>query len=102
MKTKRKSQFSIVIKRITKNKLAMLGFFIIIGLVILVIFADYIAPYSYEEQDYLALLQKPDLTSEHPLGTDNLGRDVLSRLIYGTRYSLKMGVFAVGLMQYLD
>ena len=97
MKTKRKSQFSIVIKRITKNKLAMLGFFIIIGLVILVIFADYIAPYSYEEQDYLALLQKPDLTSEHPLGTDNLGRDVLSRLIYGTRYSLKMGVFAVGL-----
>ncbi len=85
----------IVFKRLMKKKLAVTGLIIIIALVLLAIFAPWIAPYDYAQQDYTAVMQKPSLTSGHLLGTDNLGRDLLSRIIYGTRYSLSMGLLAV-------
>ena len=56
--------------------------------------APVIAPYDPKEQDYLALTDPP--SAVHPLGTDDLGRDVLSRLIYGSRVSLEVGLIAVG------
>jgi len=67
---------------------------IVIALLLLcAIFADVIAPYGYDEQDYSALQLKP--CAEHPFGTDNFGRDILSRIIYGTRYSLPMALLTV-------
>lgn len=64
------------------------GFLIIIFL--LAILAPWVAPYSYKTQDALNILSFPD--SEHWLGTDRLGRDLLSRMIYGSRVSLFVGV----------
>jgi ABC-type dipeptide/oligopeptide/nickel transport system permease subunit len=66
---------------------------VFIGLLLLVaLFAPWIAPYPYDEVDFGAITQPP--SAEHWLGTDSLGRDVLSRLIYGTRVSLSVAVVA--------
>jgi peptide/nickel transport system permease protein len=70
------------------------GFFIILVLIITAIFAPLLAPYDPYQQDLKSQLQHPN--AEHWLGTDEIGRDVLSRLIYGTRTSLMVGVVAVG------
>jgi peptide/nickel transport system permease protein len=68
----------------------------ILGIVVLcALFADVIAPYHPNEQDYLVITEGP--TVAHPLGTDDLGRDVLARIIYGSRVSLMVGVIAVGI-----
>ena len=56
--------------------------------------APVFAPYDPQEQDYDQLLQPP--SAEHPFGTDRIGRDLLSRIIYGTRVSFMVGVIAVG------
>jgi peptide/nickel transport system permease protein len=76
-----------------KNKLAMAGMIIIALLIILAVIAPYIMPYEYDAQDYNSVLILH--SKEHPLGTDSLGRDVLSRLIYGTRVSLSLGILIV-------
>lgn len=76
-----------------RNKRAMFGLFFIVMLILVAIFADFIAPYGMREQNLSNALQFPNAT--HWLGTDDLGRDVLSRLIYGTRISLTVGVSAV-------
>jgi peptide/nickel transport system permease protein len=57
--------------------------------------APLLAPYDPNEQDYRAITDPPSL--EHLLGTDDIGRDVLSRVIYGSRVSLEVGLIAVGL-----
>ncbi len=59
------------------------------------LFADIISPHDPLRQDYSANLQPPSRT--HPLGTDNLGRDILARIIHGARVSLAVGVIAVGI-----
>lgn len=92
-RNKKKSQFSIVCKRLLKNKTAVLGLVIIILLCLVAIFAEQLMPYDYAYQDYYALFQKPNKT--HLLGTDHLGRDMLSRLIYGCRISLEIGLASV-------
>jgi len=79
-------------KRLMKNKMAMFCGIIIIALIILAIFAPQIAPCDPYEQDYVAILQEP--SEEHLLGTDEYGRDILSRIIYGTRVSLSVGIIA--------
>lgn len=82
-------------RRLKKNKIAVFSLLILIGMAVLAIFADVIAPYSYYGQNLIELLQTP--SKAHLLGTDQYGRDILSRLIYGTRISLSVGVIAVGL-----
>lgn len=82
-------------RRLKKNKIAAVSLFVLLFLVFLSIFADWVAPYSYFEQNLTDLLQGP--SKEHWLGTDQYGRDILSRLIYGTRISLSVGAVAVGL-----
>jgi peptide/nickel transport system permease protein len=68
----------------------------ILGIVVFcALFADVISPYAPNEQDYLAITEAP--TAAHLLGTDDLGRDILSRIIYGSRISLLVGVIAVGI-----
>jgi peptide/nickel transport system permease protein len=71
------------------------GAFIIIVIVLVAIFAPVIAPYNPNKQALEIRLQQP--TREHLLGTDDLGRDVLSRVIYGSRISLMVGVLVIGI-----
>lgn len=68
------------------NKLALVSMIIIILFILMCIFAPYIAPYGLDEQDTSNSLAKP--SAEHLLGCDKLGRDILSRIIYGGRTSL--------------
>jgi peptide/nickel transport system permease protein len=75
--------------------LVVFGAVIILALIIGAIFAPLIAPYDPIQQDLSIALQQP--SSEHLLGTDWLGRDVLSRIIYGTRISIMVGLIAVGI-----
>ena len=99
MKTKHKSQFAEVMHRLAKNKLAMLGLIIILLMLLLAFAAPLVAPYDYMEQDYSAVYASP--SAQHLLGTDGLGRDILSRLIYGTRQSLRIGVLSVAIAAFL-
>ena len=79
-------------KRLKKNKMAMFCAIIVILLVLIAIFAPMIAPYDTDVQDYASILQSP--SKAHLLGTDEYGRDILSRIIYGTRVSLSVGLLA--------
>lgn len=78
------------LKRLRKNKTAMAGLLIIAFLFLVAILAPLIAPYGYQEQDYSAVRLGPSL--QHPFGTDHLGRDIFSRCVWGTRYSLPIGI----------
>ncbi|MCR1840116.1 ABC transporter permease [Murimonas intestini] len=78
------------LKRLRKNKTAMAGMIIILFLIIIAIFAPLIAPYGYQEQSYTEVRLGPSL--QHLFGTDHLGRDIFSRCVYGTRYSLPIGL----------
>jgi peptide/nickel transport system permease protein len=74
--------------------LPVIGLFIIVILILAAIFAPLIAPYDPYKMDILHKLQPPN--REHLLGTDSLGRDTLSRIIYGSRTSLIVGISAIG------
>lgn len=87
------SQWRDVFHRLSKNPLAMTAFVIVVLLVLMCLFADFIAPYDYAEQDPAAKFQLP--SAEHLLGTDNYGRDLLSRIIVGGRVSLLVSVLSV-------
>ena len=88
------SLWSDAIYRLTRNKAAMLGAFILILLIIAAVLAPWISPYSYSYQD-LNLGASPP-SADHLLGTDVLGRDLLSRILYGARISLLVGFVATG------
>lgn len=77
-------------RRFKRNKAALAGLVFIAILTFVAIAAPLVAPYSYEEQNIRAVTQKPG--GAYLLGTDALGRDLLSRLIYGARVSLAVGV----------
>lgn len=82
-------------KRLKKNKMAMFGLFVIVLLVFSALFAEQIAPYGFDEQNLKDRLTSPN--SQYLLGTDNFGRDIFSRIIYGSRISLQVGFIAVGI-----
>lgn len=92
MSWKKRSRFAEIWKRLKKNKAAVVSLFVILAVFLVAIFAEQIAPYPYDQQDFNNIYAKP--SSEHLLGTDGLGRDILSRLIYGSRQSLLLGVFS--------
>lgn len=85
--------------RYLKSKLAVAGALIMSAVVFAAITADLITPHSYSDQDLLVRLKPPvwsfDGTWDHVLGTDSLGRDVLSRMLYGARVSLAIAVTGV-------
>ncbi|PWW25418.1 peptide/nickel transport system permease protein [Cytobacillus oceanisediminis] len=76
-----------------KNKLALIGSIIVIFFILLAVFAPVIAPQGINEQMLSKRLQAP--SSEHWFGTDDFGRDIFSRVIYGARISLWVGFLAV-------
>lgn len=78
--------------RLYKNKMAVLGGSVILFLVVISILTPWIAPYTYEAQDLQLGASPPSLS--HWLGTDTLGRDLLTRLMYGGRISLMVGFIA--------
>lgn len=99
MKSQRRGQLGEIWHRLKKNKFAVAGLVVVILVLLVTIFAPLLAPYSYDKQD----LTKPFLksTKEHLLGTDKFGRDTLSRLIWGSRNSMAMGLGCVALSSVL-
>lgn len=91
----RGARFRTIFKRLTKNWFAMFGLGVAITLVLVAIFAPVIAPYGPTEPDYNSIREEPSL--EHPFGTDNLGRDVFSRIVHGARYTVFLGIVIVGM-----
>jgi ABC-type dipeptide/oligopeptide/nickel transport system permease subunit len=93
LELKARSQWSYARSRFLRHRLALIGLF---GLVIIFgagIFANYIAPYSYSELDLSIFLHAPTSVGHHFFGTDAIGRDLFSRVIFGIRTSLEVGVF---------
>lgn len=90
---KKESQLIAILKRLASNKLAMFGLFVLIAVVLTAIFAPILAPYSPDYIDRNAFNQRASV--DHLLGTDVMGRDLLSRLIYGARYSLGLSFSSV-------
>lgn len=76
-----------------KNKTFCIGFFIFISVLFIAIFADIIAPYSYDEMEIINKLTSPN--QQHLFGTDRYGRDLFSRIIFGSRIALKVGLIVV-------
>ncbi len=90
----RKTQMRIVLHQLSKNKGAMVGLFIILAIVLVAIFADVLFDY---DRDVVGIhisqkLLRPSWA--HPFGTDDLGRDIFIRVLYGSRYSVSVGVVA--------
>jgi oligopeptide transport system permease protein len=77
-------------RRLLRNKLAVVGGVTVVLLCLMAIFADVLAPQSYAKANFGSIYQFP--SREFPLGTDQLGRDVLSRMIYGARVSMLVGL----------
>lgn len=84
-----------ILKKALRNPLSLVGFIIIISVFILAMFAPFIAPYDPNEINVKAILLGPSI--EYWMGTDGLGRDVLSRMLHGGRISLLVGLVAVGI-----
>ena len=78
--------------RFSRNRLAMAGLVVVLFFLFLAIFADVIAPYPYDKADFTKVRLFPFVDPNHPLGTDEVGRDFLSRLIYGARTSMSIGI----------
>jgi peptide/nickel transport system permease protein len=83
-------------KRFLRRPLAVAGFVVALAFILVAIFAPWIAPYPPDATDFNATLAPP-FTPGHILGTDELGRDVLSRIIWGSRASIEAGVLSTGL-----
>ena len=82
-------------KKLKSNKAGLVGVFLILGLILVAITADFTAPYSYKEQNLNDMNSPP--SGAHLMGTDEFGRDVFSRIIHGSRISVYVGVVSVGL-----
>jgi peptide/nickel transport system permease protein len=92
---KSQSMLGIAWRQLRRNYVAMAALAIILGLFIVAIFAPLIAPYDPLKQNFRVALQPP--SPAHPFGTDDVGRDILSRVIYGTRISLRVGLVSVAI-----
>ena len=88
------SQRGRVIRRLRRNPLAVVSFTVLAVALVVAALAPWLAPYAPEQTDFVNTFAPPG-TAGHLLGTDDLGRDVLSRIILGTRASLEVGVLAV-------
>ena len=90
-----KGYYSKSFKIFKKNKEAMICLFVILAIIIVAIFAPFFSPYDPNAQSLADMLQKP--SAKHIFGTDEYGRDILSRIIYGARISLSVGVVSQGI-----
>lgn len=91
-KIKHHSNMMNVLIRLAENPAAISGLVILMVLIIVAILAPYLSPYQYDKINILEAYQNPSWA--HPAGTDQLGRDIFARLMYGARYSLSLGLLA--------
>ncbi|SFN98550.1 ABC transporter permease [Proteiniclasticum ruminis] len=98
-KKKKSGPWREVWRRLKQNKAAMLGLLVMVILILAAVFADYVAPYGYDDQDLMRRFQTPN--KDHWFGTDNFGRDIFSRIVYGAQVSLKVGLIAVGIAMFI-
>ena len=92
---KKKSMKEEKIRAFMKNKLAVAGAVLLLTMIVLAALSPIIAPYGFDEQNYEIARQTPSL--QHLAGTDELGRDIFSRILYGGRVSLTIGIISVGI-----
>ena len=90
---KKRSQMRDIWKRFRSNKLAMAGLIIVAVIVLSAIFANFIAPYDYDKQSFADRFLMP--SAKHLFGTDNYGRDLFSRVLYGGRVSLLVSLLGL-------
>lgn len=95
LKSENETMFQIVWKRLKKNKLAVISLIIIVLLYLVAILAPIIAPYPVDEMDFENIHGAP--SAQHWLGTDSLGRDLFSLIIYGSRISLTVGIVSMAI-----
>jgi peptide/nickel transport system permease protein len=96
VRKKKENVYVTTLKRLLKNKLAVVGLIIIIIQILMAIFAPWIATHDPVKQN-LAESELPIFSDGHWLGTDNYGRDMWSRIVYGARVSLVVGIVSVSL-----
>ena len=94
-KKKQRTQFGEIWHRLKKNKGAMVGLVIVSIMVFIAIFADVLFDYDTQVIGYDILAAKQSPSAEHWFGTDDMGRDLFYRVMYGTRYSMAIGAAAV-------
>jgi ABC-type dipeptide/oligopeptide/nickel transport system permease subunit len=83
-----RSQWSYAVRRFLRHRLAMFSLLVLIGFGLVALFADRVAPYEYDQLDLVHLNEAPTTSGHHFFGTDQLGRDYFSRVIFGLRTSL--------------
>lgn len=96
---RKNSNFYLALVRLRRNKLALLGLAVLVFLTFVAIFAEQIAPFDYATQNLAESFEPPN--EIHWFGTDEFGRDILSRIIYGGRISLQVGIVAVALALFI-
>lgn len=94
-KVRHQGQLAIIARQLSRNRGAVLGLLLILTEVAVAVAAPWVAPYDPLEQSIREALQPP--SAQHLLGTDDIGRDMLSRIIYGTRISLRVGLISVAI-----
>lgn len=90
---KKENRAKTVACRLFQNKVAIAAAFILVLMLLIALFSPWITPYQYDAMDLVSKNQGPSL--RHLFGTDNMGRDILSRIMYGGRYSLTISIIAV-------
>ena len=93
VRTKKKSALSEFWRMFKKRKISVVGLVVVFILIFCAVLAEFVAPYDYAEQDLRQRFTYP--CWEHPLGTDNFGRDLLSRIIFGGRVSLLVALVSI-------
>lgn len=109
--SRKKSQWSMVFSRLRKNKMAMVGLIILLFLIFLALFAPVIAPHDPITNNLRNRRSFPSFTRlidaygnyqfPHIMGTDNFGRDIFSRIIFGARVSLQIGLVSIGIATFV-
>jgi len=89
---KHRTLWQDAVHRFFRNRLAILGLVIVVFFLFLAVFANFLAPYPYDQADFAHVRLLPMVDPAYPLGTDEIGRDYLSRLIYGARTSMTVGI----------
>ena len=97
LEIKARSQWAYARRRFFRHKLAVGSLILVVAIFLCGAFANVIAPYNYEDIDLQNLHAPPTVEGKHFFGTDELGRDYLSRVIYGIRTSETVGLFVAGL-----
>jgi peptide/nickel transport system permease protein len=93
VRVKKNSELMRILRQLSKNRLAVVGLIIIVIELIVAILAPYIIPYDYTTMDMASTFATPSL--KHLFGCDDMGRDIFSRVLYGARFSISMGVLSI-------